>query len=78
MLTYHCTESPSIGQDFKQVYFDDKNNDQHNFALCLSKYFNGPNDATNWAPKYWCLIGKYQQVKILRAKTIDEIRGDSK
>ena len=72
---------PSIGQDFKQVYFDP--NDQENFAICLSKYINGPSNATEilgdfWSPRYWCLIGKFSQVKILKAATIDEIAGDLK
>ena len=71
-----CTKTPSVGQNFKQVYFDPSDVDK--FALCLSKYFNGPDDVIDWSPKYWCLIGRFQQVKILKAKTIEELNGDLK
>ena len=71
-----CTESPSFGQSFKQVYFDP--NDENIFSLCLSKYYEGPDSSSSWSPRYWCLTGKFQQVKILKAKNTEQLRGDPK
>ena len=69
-----CTRSASAGQSFKQIYFDPNNNDI--FALCLAKYYDGPADESKWSPKLYCLIGRNQFVKILKAKSVEELGED--
>ena len=72
-----CTKSASVSQSFEQIFFD-PNNYPDVFAICLSKYFNGPDGEVNWTPKFWCLIGRYRFVKVLKAKSIEELRNDLK
>ena len=66
----------SDGQSFKQIYYDE--NDQDRFAICLAKYYDGPVDALNWSPRFWCLIGlnklSFKDVKVLKAKSLKQIK----
>ena len=71
-----CSRSASVGQSFKQIYFD-PNNDEI-FALCLAKYYDGPDGKMNWSPKFYCLIGRNQFVKVLKAKSVGTLRDDLK
>ena len=76
--TQTCANKPKAGQSFKQIYYDE--NDQDRFAICLTKYYDGPiSPAKNlWVPKFWCLIGNKNLVKVLRAKSLNQIKDDLK
>ena len=74
--TQSCTKEPSVEQSFKQIYYDE--DDQNRFAICLSKYYNGPINAANWLPRFWCLIGNKNFVKVLKAKSLSQIKDDLK
>ena len=68
--TQTCANKPKAGQSFKQIYYDE--NDQDRFAICLAKYYDGPINAANWLPRFWCLIGNK------KAKSLDQIKDDLK
>ena len=74
--TQSCSKETSVEQSFKQIYYDE--NDQDKFAICLAKYYDGPIDATNWLPRFYCLIGSRQLVKVLKAKSLNQIKDDLK
>ena len=73
----------SAGQKFVQVFFDDQADlqvdHQNNFAICLKKYHDGPeNSKKKWNPKYWCLTNKFSAVNFSKAKSIENLKDEVK
>ena len=68
------------GQLFSQVFYD-KINFPDQFAICLKKYYENLGSSSSWeheSAKYYCLIGKFSQCKISKAKNFSELGKSAK
>ena len=74
-----CDESNS-GQKFSLIDYDP--DDPSKFGIALKQYVDGPKDGSqgskNWKPKYYSLLGKSKQVKVLEVKNLDDFKNNKK